>query len=195
MKINSNVSIHPSAIVDDGAKLGNGTNIWHWTHVSSNAKIGQNCNLGQNVFVGNKVQVGNNVKIQNNVSIYDNVIIEDDVFCGPSAVFTNVINPRAFVNRKDQYKTTLVKKGSSLGANCTIVCGVIIGEYSFIAAGAVVVKNVKPFSLVMGVPAKHVGWISPYGEKIPLPLKGSGEWTCPHTEEIFKLVNENLYKH
>lgn len=194
MKNSSKVLIHSTAIVDEGAELGIGTKVWHWSHISSNAKIGKNCNLGQNVFVGNKVKVGDNVKIQNNVSLYDNVIIENDVFCGPSAVFTNVINPRAFINRKDEYKTTYVKKGSTLGANCTIVCGVTIGEYSFIAAGAVVVKDVKPFSLVMGVSAKHVGWISPYGERIPLPLKGVGEWTCPHTKEVFKLTNDNLYR-
>jgi UDP-2-acetamido-3-amino-2,3-dideoxy-glucuronate N-acetyltransferase len=155
---------HETAIVDDGAKIGEGSKIWHWVHVSSGAEVGEKCILGQNVFVGSKAKVGNKVKIQNNVSIYDNVVIEDEVFCGPSMVFTNVNTPRAFIERKDEYAHTIVKRGASLGANCTIICGVTIGEYAFIGAGAVVTKNVKPHALMVGVPAVQVGWVSRAGE-------------------------------
>ena len=173
---------HPTAIVDKGAQIGDGSRVWHWAHVCSGAKIGQDVSLGQNVFVGNMVRIGNRCKIQNNVSVYDNVHLEDGVFCGPSVVFTNVYNPRALIERKDQYRNTLVKKGATLGANCTIVCGVTVGEYAFVAAGAVITKNVKPYALMAGVPAKQTGWISQYGEKIPLPLKGTSNcYTCPHT--------------
>lgn len=153
------INIHPSAIVDDGAKIGDGSRIWHWTHVCGGAQIGNSCSLGQNVFVGNDVIIGNNVKIQNNVSIYDAVHLEDDVFCGPSMVFTNVFNPRSAIIRKNEYRQTTVRRGATLGANCTIVCGVNIGEYAFIGAGAVVTRDVKPFELVMGVPAKNCGWM------------------------------------
>lgn len=174
---------HDTAIIDDGAKIGPGSKIWHWTHVSSGAVLGENVVLGQNVYVGSKAEIGNRAKIQNNVSIYDRVIIEDEVFCGPSMVFTNVNNPRAFVERKDEYLTTLVKKGASLGANCTIVCGVTIGEYAFVGAGAVVTKDVRPFSLMVGVPARQIGWVSVTGEilgdDLVCPRDGSEYFVTP----------------
>lgn len=179
--MSDNVMIHETAIVDDGAQIGEGTRIWHWVHVSQGARIGNKCSLGQNVYVGNNVIIGDNVKIQNNVSVYDNVFLDDDVFCGPSMVFTNVINPRSAVNRKDQYLDTKVQKGVTFGANCTIICGNTIGEYAFIAAGAVITKNVKSYALMAGVPAKQIGWMSQYGERIDLPLSGNGEWVCPHS--------------
>ncbi|EID0062650.1 N-acetyltransferase [Vibrio vulnificus] len=179
--------VHESAIVDEGAKIGANTRVWHFVHVCSGARIGEGCSLGQNVFVGNKVTIGNNVKIQNNVSIYDNVNLEDDVFCGPSMVFTNVYNPRSFIERKAEYRDTLVKRGATLGANCTIVCGVTIGEYSLIGAGAVINKDVKPFALMVGVPAKQIGWISKYGEQLALPLEGDGVVICKHTGEQYQL--------
>jgi UDP-2-acetamido-3-amino-2,3-dideoxy-glucuronate N-acetyltransferase len=181
---------HPSAIIDDGAQIGAGTRLWHWVHVCAGARIGRNCSLGQNVFVGNKVVVGDNVKIQNNVSVYDNVTLEDDVFCGPSMVFTNVYNPRAAVSRKSEYRDTLVRRGATLGANCTIVCGVTIGAYAFIGAGAVVNRDVPDFALMLGVPARHAGWISRHGERLDLPLAGDGEAVCPHTGDRYRLVGE-----
>lgn len=159
--------IHETAIIDEGAKIGAGTRVWHWAHICAGAEIGDRCSFGQNVYVGNDVLIGNNCKIQNNVSIYDSVILEDDVFCGPSMVFTNVINPRSAVTRKDEYKKTVVKKGASIGANATIICGVEIGEYAFIAAGAVVTKNVQANSLVAGVPAVHIGWMDRDGNRVP----------------------------
>ncbi len=171
--------VHPSAIVDEGAVIGEGSRVWHWVHICGGARIGERCSLGQNVFVGNRVAIGNNCKIQNNVSIYDNVTLEDDVFCGPSMVFTNVINPRSAVPRKDEYLDTFVRQGATLGANCTIVCGVTIGEYAFIGAGAVVTRDVKPYALMMGVPARHVGWMSQHGERLDLGLTGDGEAHCP----------------
>ena len=174
-------TIHPSAIVDAGAQIGEETRIWHWVHVCAGAHIGARCSLGQNVFVGDQVRIGNNVKIQNNVSVYDGVEIEDDVFCGPSMVFTNVYNPRSAVSRKDQYRKTLVRRGATLGANCTIVCGTVLGEYAFVAAGAVVNRDVKPFALVAGVPARQVGWMSRFGERLDLPLTGSATATCDQT--------------
>lgn len=180
-------SMHPTAIVDDGASVGDGTRIWHWVHVCAGAKIGSRCSLGQNVFVGNDVVIGNNVKIQNNVSVYDAVKIEDDVFCGPSMVFTNVYNPRSTVARKDEYRRTLVKKGATIGANATIVCGITVGEHAFIAAGAVINKNVKPYALMAGVPAKQIGWMSEFGEKIPLPVNGQGVYVCPNTRQVYQL--------
>lgn len=176
---------HETAIVDEGAQIGEGTRIWHWVHICSKAKIGERCSFGQNVFVGNNVVIGNNVKVQNNVSIYDNVFLEDDVFCGPSMVFTNVYNPRSAVTRKDEYRDTVVKKGATIGANATIVCGVTIGEYAFIAAGAVINKDVKPYALMAGVPARQIGWMSRFGERIPLPLGGTGEWSCPNTGDVY----------
>lgn len=177
--------IHPSAIVDEGAQIGDGTRIWHWVHVCGGARIGRGCSLGQNVYVGNRVVIGDNVKIQNNVSVYDNVSLEDDVFCGPSMVFTNVYNPRASVSRKDQYRDTVVKRGATLGANSTIVCGVTIGEYAFVAAGAVINRDVRPHALMAGVPARQIGWMSRYGMRLDLPVSGRGEATCSATGERY----------
>ena len=188
-----NYHVHESAIVDDGAQIGTDTRVWHFVHVCSGAEIGKGCSLGQNVFVGNKVTIGNNVKIQNNVSVYDNVYIEDDVFCGPSMVFTNVYNPRSFIERKTEYRDTLVKKGATLGANCTIVCGVTIGEYSLVGAGAVINKNIPAFALMVGVPAKQIGWISKYGEQLDIPLTGNASATCEHTGEEYVLEGNVLF--
>jgi UDP-2-acetamido-3-amino-2,3-dideoxy-glucuronate N-acetyltransferase len=178
---------HPTAIIDEGARIGDSTRIWHWVHVSSGAQIGERCSLGQNVYVGSKVVIGNNVKIQNNVSIYDNVTLENDVFCGPSMVFTNTYNPRSAIPRKDEYRDTLVKHGATLGANCTIVCGVTIGECAFIGAGAVINKDVPPYALMVGVPAKHIGWMSQHGERLNLPLTGDSQATCPATGARYEL--------
>lgn len=186
------VTIHPTAIVDDGAQIGEGTRIWHWVHVCSGARIGEGCSLGQNVFVGNRVAIGNNVKIQNNVSVYDNVTLEDDVFCGPSMVFTNVYNPRSAVNRKDDYRDTVVKRGATIGANSTIVCGTTIGMHAFIAAGAVINHDVKPYALMAGVPARQIGWMSEHGERLPLPVEGDGDAVCPATGKIYRLDAGNL---
>lgn len=186
------ISIHPTAIVDEGAQIGDDSRIWHWVHVCSGAKIGRGVSLGQNVFVGNKVIIGDQCKIQNNVSVYDNVTLQEGVFCGPSMVFTNVYNPRSLIERKNEYRNTLIKKGATLGANCTIVCGTTIGEYAFIGAGAVVNKDVKPYALIVGVPAKQIGWMSEYGEQIPLPLSGEGCYTCPHSGQQYILENDNL---
>lgn len=183
------IQIHPTAIVDEGAVIGENSRIWHWTHVSAKAKIGRDCSLGQNVFVGNQVKIGNNVKIQNNVSVYDNVTLEDDVFCGPSMVFTNVYNPRSAITRKNEYRDTVVKKGATLGANCTIVCGVTIGQYAFIGAGSVVNRDVPDYALMVGVPAKQIGWMSQFGEQLDLPLKGDGEVTCSKTGTRYFLRN------
>jgi UDP-2-acetamido-3-amino-2,3-dideoxy-glucuronate N-acetyltransferase len=178
---------HETAIIDEGAQIGNETRVWHWVHVCGGAKIGDKCSLGQNVFVGNRVVIGNNVKIQNNVSVYDNVTLEDDVFCGPSMVFTNVYNPRSAVTRKEEYRNTLVKKGATLGANCTIVCGVTIGNYAFVGAGSVITKNVPDFALMVGVPARQIGWMSRFGERIDVPLKGNASYVCPHTNDQYLL--------
>jgi UDP-2-acetamido-3-amino-2,3-dideoxy-glucuronate N-acetyltransferase len=179
-------AIHPSAIVDAGAVLGAGTRVWHFAHVCGGARIGAACSLGQNVFIGNDVRIGDQVKIQNNVSVYDAVTIEDQVFCGPSMVFTNVYNPRAAVVRKDQYRPTLVRRGATLGANCTIVCGVTIGRYAFVGAGAVVNRDVPDFALMAGVPARRTGWISRFGERLPL-FKDGDEARCPHTGEVYSV--------
>lgn len=184
--------VHSSAIIDSGANIGEGCKIWHWTHVSSGAVIGENSSLGQNVYISSNVRIGKNAKIQNNVSIYDSVTIEDDVFCGPSMVFTNVLNPRSQIMRKNEYLPTLVKKGATLGANCTIVCGITIGQFAFIAAGAVVTRDVKNFALIVGIPGKQIGWMSIFGERIPLPLRGKGEFICPHQNVLYRLVDENL---
>lgn len=184
-----NYTKHETAIIDEGAQIGGGTRIWHWVHICGGAKIGELCSLGQNVFVGNRVVIGNNVKIQNNVSVYDNVYLEDDVFCGPSMVFTNVYNPRSAVSRKDEYMDTLVKRGATLGANCTIICGVTIGEYAFVAAGAVVNRDVKPYALVAGVPARQIGWMSRYGEQLDLPIQGDAETSCQSTGLVYRLEN------
>lgn len=182
-------SIHPSAIVDEGAILGAGCRVWHFVHICADAKIGERCVFGQNVFVGNRVCIGNNVKIQNNVSVYDNVTLEDDVFCGPSMVFTNVYNPRSHVERKDEYRDTTIKKGATLGANCTIVCGVTVGEFAFVGAGCVINKDVPAYALMVGVPAKQIGWMSAHGERLDLPLEGNAETVCPHTGNRYRLVD------
>jgi UDP-2-acetamido-3-amino-2,3-dideoxy-glucuronate N-acetyltransferase len=183
---------HETAIIDDGAQIGNETRVWHWVHICGGAVIGEKCSLGQNVFIGNRVTIGNNVKIQNNVSVYDNVFIESDVFCGPSMVFTNVYNPRSAVTRKDEYRDTFVKKGATLGANCTIVCGVTIGEYAFVGAGSVINKNVPDFALMVGIPAKQIGWMSRFGERMELPLKGEAEFICPNTKDHYILKNDSV---
>lgn len=188
----SDVTIHPTAIVDEGAQIGEGSRIWHWVHVCGGAKIGKGVSLGQNVFVGNKVIIGDRCKIQNNVSVYDNVTLEDGVFCGPSMVFTNVYNPRSLIERKSEYRDTLVRKGATLGANCTIVCGVTIGEYAFVGAGALVNRDVKPFALMVGVPARQIGWMGVHGEQVPLPLEGDGHYECPHTGDVYRLVGKDL---
>ncbi len=179
--------VHESAIVDPGATIGDGSKVWHFSHISAGAKIGRGCSFGQNVFVGNNVLIGDNVKVQNNVSIYDTVTLEDDVFCGPSMVFTNVINPRAAVSRKDEYRRTLVKRGATLGANCSIVCGHLIGEFAFVAAGAVVTRDIPPYALMMGVPARQVGWVSRAGERLDFPKSARGEAKCPRTGERYLL--------
>ena len=181
------VTIHPTAIVDPGATIGDDSRIWHWVHICGGARIGERCSFGQNVFVGNRVAIGNNVKIQNNVSVYDNVTLEDDVFCGPSMVFTNVYNPRAAVSRRDEYRDTLVKRGATLGANCTIICGTTIGEYAFIGAGALVNRNVAPYALMVGVAARQIGWMSRFGERLDLPLQGNARARCNETGQVYVL--------
>ncbi|MGJ7915485.1 acyltransferase [Massilia sp. LXY-6] len=180
-------TVHPSAIVDAGAVLGDATRVWHFAHVCAGARIGAGCSLGQNVFVGDDVVIGDNVKVQNNVSVYDAVTLEDDVFCGPSMVFTNVYNPRAAVVRKHEYRRTLVRRGATIGANATIVCGVTIGAHAFIGAGALVNRDVPAFALMVGVPARQSGWISRFGERLPLPLKGAGDARCSHTGDVYVL--------
>lgn len=185
---------HPSAIVDDGAQIGEGSRVWHFAHICGGARIGKGVSMGQNVFIGNKVVVGDQCKIQNNVSVYDNVTLEEGVFCGPSMVFTNVYNPRSLIERKDQYRDTLVKKGATLGANCTIVCGVTIGEFAFIGAGAVVNKDVPAYALMLGVPARQRGWMSEFGEQLDLPLQGDGEAVCTHTGARYVLRSGILSK-
>lgn len=184
--------IHPSAIVDDGAEIGEGSRVWHFVHVCAGARIGRQVSLGQSVFVGNRVVIGDRCKVQNNVSVYDNVTLEEGVFCGPSMVFTNVYNPRALIERKDAYRDTLVRRGATLGANCTIVCGTTIGEFAFVGAGSVINRDVKPYALMVGVPAKQIGWMSAYGEQIELPLVGEGVYQCPHTGVRYQLRGESL---
>ncbi len=184
--------LHPSAIVDEGAQIGQDSRVWHFSHVCAGAVIGERCSLGQNVFVGNKVWIGNDVKIQNNVSVYDNVTLEDGVFCGPSMVFTNVYNPRSLISRKDEYRDTLVKTGATLGANCTIVCGVTIGRFAFIGAGAVINKDVPDYALMVGVPARQIGWMSEFGEQLDLPLSGEAEAKCPHSGKRYQLSPAGL---
>lgn len=186
----SNYTVHPTAIVDDGAQIGENSRVWHWAHICGQAVIGRDCSFGQNVFVGNKVVIGNNVKVQNNVSVYDNVTLEDDVFCGPSMVFTNVYNPRSAVSRKDEYRNTLVKRGATLGANCTIVCGNTVGEYAFIGSGAVVNRDVPAYALMVGVPARQIGWMSEHGERLDLPLEGEAEANCPATGSLYRIVGK-----
>jgi len=184
--------VHETAIIDDGAQIGAGSRIWHWAHVCGGAKVGAGVSLGQNVFVGNKVVIGDKCKIQNNVSVYDNVHLEEGVFCGPSMVFTNVYNPRSLIERKDEYKDTLVKKGATLGANCTILCGVTIGTFAFVGAGAVINKDVPPYALMVGVPARQIGWISEYGEKLDLPMTGDAQTTCRYTGQKYQLKDSQL---
>lgn len=183
---------HDSAIVDEGAQIGDNSRVWHFVHVCGGAKIGSGVSLGQNVFVGNKVTIGDKCKIQNNVSVYDNVHLEEGVFCGPSMVFTNVYNPRSGIERKDEYLDTIVKKGATLGANCTIVCGVTIEEYAFVGAGAVINKDVPPYALMVGVPAKQIAWMSQYGEQLDLPLTGNAEAICEHTKSIYRLTDSKI---
>jgi UDP-2-acetamido-3-amino-2,3-dideoxy-glucuronate N-acetyltransferase len=183
---------HPSAIVDDGAMIGAGSRIWHFAHVCGGARIGAGVSLGQNVFVGNRVTIGDRCKVQNNVSVYDNVTLEEGVFCGPSMVFTNVHNPRALIERKDQYRDTLVQRGATLGANCTIVCGVTVGAFAFVGAGAVVTKDVPDFALMLGVPARRTGWMSAFGEQLDLPVSGEGRAICPHTGDVYTLAGATL---
>lgn len=180
------VTIHPTAIVDEGARIGDGSRIWHWAHISGGAVIGTGCSFGQNVYVGNDVTIGNNVKIQNNVSVYDAVHLEDDVFCGPSMVFTNVYNPRSAINRKAEYRPTLVRKGATLGANCTIVCGATVGEHAFVGAGAVVNRDVPAFALMLGVPARRAGWMCKCGER----LAGNGAVQCAHCQRQYDISDE-----
>ncbi len=180
-------TIHPSAIVDAGAQLGAGTRVWHFAHVCAGARIGAGCSLGQGVYVGNDVTIGANVKIQNNVSVFDAVTLEDDVFCGPGMVFTNVHNPRAAVPRKAEYRPTLVQRGATLGANCTIVCGTTIGRYAFVGAGAVVSRDVPDFALVVGVPARRIGWVSRHGERLAFDAAVEGAAACPVTGERYVL--------
>ncbi len=186
------ITVHPTAVVDDGAQIGEGSRVWHFAHVCGGARIGKGVSLGQNVFVGNQVTIGDHCKIQNNVSVYDNVHLEEGVFCGPSMVFTNVYNPRSLISRKDQYRDTVVRKGATLGANCTIVCGVTVGQFAFVGAGAVVNRDVVPYALMVGVPARQIGWMSEYGEQIPLPLSGDGQYTCPHSGQVYQLVQQHL---
>ena len=183
---------HPSAIVDEGAQIGEGSRVWHFVHVCAGARIGKNVSLGQNVFVGNKAVIGDRCKVQNNVSVYDNVTLEEGVFCGPSMVFTNVYNPRGLIERKDQYRDTLVKRGATLGANCTIVCGVTIGAYAFVGAGAVVNKDVADYALIVGLPGIQRGWMSAYGEQLQLPLTGNASVTCPHTGDVYTLSGDTV---
>lgn len=185
---------HPSAIVDEGARIGKGTRIWHFVHVCGGARIGKDVSLGQNVFVGNRVVIGDRCKVQNNVSVYDNVTLEEGVFCGPSMVFTNVYNPRSLIARKDEYRDTVVRRGATLGANCTIVCGITIGEFAFVGAGAVVNRDVPAYALMVGVPARQIGWMSEFGEQLELPLEGNGAAVCAHTSARYVLRGSALHK-
>jgi len=180
---------HPTAIIDEGAEIGEGTRIWHFSHVCGGARIGKNCSLGQNVFVGNRVIIGDQCKIQNNVSVYDNVVLEDGVFCGPSMVFTNVYNPRSFVERKSEYRDTLVKRGATLGANCTIVCGVTIGAFAFVGAGTVINRDVPDYALVVGVPGKQIGWMSERGHRLEFDEMGLA--MCRESRDKYELRQEN----
>lgn len=189
----ANYTVHPSAIVDEGAQIGEGCRIWHWVHICAGARIGRACSFGQNVFVGNDVIIGDNVKVQNNVSVYDAVTLEDYVFCGPSTVFTNVYNPRSAVIRKDEYRRTLIRRGATLGANATIVCGITVGEYAFVGAGAVVNRNVPDYALMVGVPARQIGWISQHGERLNLPLRGNAATICEQTGMRYELRDSQCY--
>ena len=185
-------SAHSSAIVDEGAQIGDGSRVWHFVHVCGGARIGRGVSLGQNVFIGNKVVIGDRCKVQNNVSVYDNVTLEEGVFCGPSMVFTNVYNPRSLIERKDEYRDTLVRRGATLGANCTIVCGVTVGAFAFVGAGAVIQRDVPDFALMVGVPARQIGWMSAYGERLELPVTGDAQTTCPHTGDLYVLSGNTV---
>ena len=191
-KYYEDVFIHETSYIDENVTIGGGVKIWHFSHILSDCKIGKNCSFGQNVVVGPKVNIGNNVKIQNNVSVYEGVTLEDGVFCGPSCVFTNVKNPRSQIIRKNEYRKTLVGQGATLGANCTIVCGITIGKFALIGAGAVISKDVPSYAMMIGVPAKQVGWMSEYGEKLDLPLTGYAETICKHTNQKYKLNGSNV---
>ena len=188
MKLRKNIFIHKSSYIDETANIGTGSKVWHFVTIQSNAKVGKNCIIGQNVMIGLGVKIGDNCKIQNNVSLYKGVTLEKNVFCGPSCVFTNVKTPRAFIDRSNEFSQTLIKKGCSIGANATIICGIELGEYSMIGAGALVTKNVRPYSLVIGSPAKHIGWVSESGERLGPDL------ICKRTGEIYEKKNGNLYK-
>lgn len=185
---------HPSAVVDDGAQIGEGSRVWHFVHVCGGARIGKDVSLGQNVFVGDRVIIGDRCKIQNSVSVYDNVTLKEAVFCGPSMVFTNVYNPRSSIDRKDEYRDTLVNKGATLGANCTIICGVTIGEFAFVGAGAVINRDVPAYALMVGVPARQIGWMSEYGERLNLPLEGEAEDRCAHSGVRYFLRGRTLQR-
>lgn len=185
---------HPSAVVDDGATIGADSRIWHFVHVCAGARIGAQVSLGQNVFVGNQATIGDRCKVQNNVSVYDGVTLEEDVFCGPSAVFTNVHNPRSPIKRTHEYRPTLVKRGTTIGANATIICGTTIGEFAFVGAGAVVTHDVPAYALMAGVPARQIGWMSEFGEQLDLPLHGDAQATCPHTGDRYTLSDGKLHK-
>ncbi len=187
-------SIHSSAVVDDGAQIGDGSRVWHFAHVCSGARIGRDVSLGQNTFVGNRAVIGDKCKIQNNVSVYDNVILEEGVFCGPSMVFTNVYNPRALISRKSEFRDTTVKRGATLGANCTVVCGITIGQFAFVGAGAVVVEDVPDYALMVGVPARQIGWMSAFGERLDMPLEGHATATCPHLGDLYVLQGRVLIR-
>lgn len=189
-----NYFVHETSIIDENVLIGDKSKIWHWSHISEGAEIGSDCILGQNIFVGNHVKIGNNCKIQNNISIYEGVQLEDDVFCGPSMVFTNVINPRSFVDRKKEFKKTLVRRGATIGANATILCGIEIGKYALVGAGSVVLENVKNYAIVVGNPARQTGWISERGQKLDLPVKGEGDCICRSTGEKYILKGSNLTK-
>jgi UDP-2-acetamido-3-amino-2,3-dideoxy-glucuronate N-acetyltransferase len=186
------VKVHESSYVDDGVEIGAGTQIWHFCHVMAGSRIGRDCRIGQNVVIGPRAILGDNVKVQNNVSVYEGVTLEDDVFCGPSMVFTNVVNPRAHVPRRDEFRPTLVRRGATLGANCTIVCGTTIGPFAFVAAGAVVTRDVKPYALVAGVPARQIGWMSEHGERLDLPVEGSGASAVDSTGRRYELVDSEI---
>jgi UDP-2-acetamido-3-amino-2,3-dideoxy-glucuronate N-acetyltransferase len=187
-----NYKCHSTSIIDEGAQIGDNSIIWHWSHICSKSKIGNDVRIGQNVYIANNSIIGNNCKIQNNVSIYDGVTLESDVFCGPGVVFTNVYNPRSHIDRKGEFKKTLIKKGATLGANCTIICGVTIGEFAFIGAGAVVTKTVKSYALMVGVPSKQIGWMGEYGKKLDLPLTGNAQTTCQQSGKKYQLKDSKV---
>ena len=192
MSIHESATIQETACVDEGAAIGRNTKVWHWTHICKGAHVGDNCVIGQNVYISKEAYVGDNVKIQNNVSVYDKVKIEKNVFCGPSMVFTNVINPRAEISRREEFKQTTVRNGATLGANCTIICGVEIGRYAFIGAGCVITKDVKPYALMIGVPGVQIGWMSKTGERVDLPLEGEGIWICKTSKDKYQLTGDSL---